>query len=171
MANETYLIVPIFLLALVGIFNSLLFIGSFTSNSLSGYTSQAPVVNINVPVIGSIVNPIANWLVSFVVQNFMVTAVLGLVGIVALGIGLAFIGTRIQAQGTVIASGIGGSIGLSDVSVMILYKSIIFLAIWCIFSLLAVSAINSFPLFLGWVFYLIISGLYTIGVLSQIGHM
>lgn len=173
MADERYIILPIILLALVGVLNILLISGNVNTDSLSSYKPETPSININVPIIGfavnSIINGVANWLFSFMVQNFAVTSGLGLLAIVGLGIVLAFTGLSLQFGGQALATGISGAVKLSDASVMIIYKSVMFLSIWGIFSIMALTAIMSFPLFLGWIFYLLLSCFYAIGVIETIG--
>jgi len=176
MANETYLIVPIVIMALVGIVNVLIIVGNFSANSFSAVSTQTYVNSVSnsigsVPIVGWLIAPIFTWFLSIMVANFTIGVTLGVVAILGSGIVFAILGLRLSGGGGILGTGVNGSIGLSDVSIMIIYKSFLFIGIWLFFSVLSLSAFNAFPLFMGWVIYLIISASYTIGVLGQIGHV
>lgn len=176
MSNETYLILPIIIMAFIGIFNILLIVGNFSANNFNTVSSQSYINSItssvgNIPIIGWIIAPIYGWFLGIMVQNFTLGVTLGVVGLIGFGIVFALLGLRLSAGTGALTANISGSIGLSDVSVMIIYKSILFLMIWLLFTGISISAINSFPLFLGWILYLMLSGVYAVGVLGQIGHV
>jgi hypothetical protein len=62
------------------------------------------------------------------------------------------------------------SSGLGEVATMIGFKCTFFGSIYLIFSSFSASYINSIPI-IGWIIYLVITGFYGVGVMSQIGGM
>jgi hypothetical protein len=61
------------------------------------------------------------------------------------------------------------SSGLGEVATMIGFKVTFFGSIYLIFSAFSASYINGIPI-IGWIIYLVITGFYGFGVMSQIGQ-
>lgn len=79
---------------------------------------------------------------------------------------LAFIVAMI-AVGALIGINVVGS-GLSDTSVMIVYKSVAFFGLWGLISVFSFGGINAIPL-VGWFLYFVLTFVYGLGVFQQIG--
>jgi hypothetical protein len=71
------------------------------------------------------------------------------------------------AIGTVSGILVLGS-GVNTVSTMIVFKSSLFFMIWALFSITGLAMLIAIPLF-GWVIYLFLTLIYSIGVAQQIG--
>lgn len=162
MNNEKYLIAPIIILALISAFVVLFASSALNSSTINGNTVYAST-SLN-PFHGLWgIGDITDLLFGFLVQNFMLSATLGLVGLLAIGMLVGLIGVGI----TVAALTVQGSIAVNDSTTMIIYKSVMFGAVWALLSVLSSVAVFSIPI-VGWLIYLIISGVYLVGVMGQI---
>lgn len=72
----------------------------------------------------------------------------------------------VMAIGVVAGITVLGS-GLSDVSVSIIYKSVMFYTLWLLLSVFGLEGITTVPIF-GWVFYFFLTLVYSLGVVQQI---
>lgn len=91
--------------------------------------------------------------------NFSAGTALGLIGVV-LGI---------MTLATIVGLKIFGN-GISDVSVSAIVKGAGLLALWTVFSAVSMSLIVQIPASLGVVFYFVLTAMYTLGIINQIGH-
>lgn len=82
-------------------------------------------------------------------------------------LGIIVIVGILMAVGTIAGIHFFGS-GLSDVSVSLIIKGSAFVTLWLIFSAIAMPLIVQIPM-LGPIFFFFITGLYTLGIINQVG--
>lgn len=87
-----------------------------------------------------------------------------------LGTSLGLIGLVVGIMALALLAGVHvlGS-GVSDESVSTIIKGTFFLVLWGAASVMSLSLITSVP-FMGPVFYFVLTAIYTLGIINQIGH-
>ena len=90
------------------------------------------------------------------ILNLGFTMTVGLVAIIVGAIVLGLIGLNVFGS------------GLPDFSVKIIWNGIVFYGLWTIFSVLAITAISSLPLF-GALFWFFLTFIYSLGVFGRMG--
>lgn len=83
---------------------------------------------------------------------------LGFIGaIAAIMIIVSFVGVRVFGS------------GLSEVSTSTIIKGTVLIAMWCVFSIMAIGLLAQIPLYLGGIFYFMLTVLYAVGIVQNIG--
>lgn len=91
-------------------------------------------------------------------QSFDMLTGLGFIAVIAaIMFIVSFVGMRI----------FGG--GLSDVSVSTIVKGTLLITMWGVFSVMSYTALGEIPAYLGGVFYFILTVMYAVGIVQQIG--
>lgn len=144
------LVIPLFLLIIVGSFSQLWYYDATDfSSSDNPYTQDINETQIqngteaNLELEGASLN-----------LDFGMT--IGLIAVIAGAIALGLIGINVFGS------------GLSDFSVKIIWNGIVFYGLWSVFSVFAFNAIISIPLF-GLMFWFILTVVYSLGVFGRMG--
>lgn len=90
---------------------------------------------------------------------------------VDVGSSLGFIGLvfGVMALATIAGLQVLGS-GISDESVSAIVKGSALITLWGFFSAMSLALILTIPYSLGAIFYFFLTGIYTLGIINQIGH-
>ena len=86
--------------------------------------------------------------------DFSITTTVGAITIIGVAILIAFIGVRVLGT------------GLSEFSIQIIYKAIMYLGIWGVLTALSLNSITSIPTF-GWIIYFALTFMYVFGFLMD----